>query len=90
MLKTKTNMKPQKLTEKELETLKEIQTKTNQITLLLGQIEVQKQILEGQKVNILNQFSDLQDEQSKFAKELQEKYGDGNVDISTGEFTSNK
>lgn len=83
-------MEAQKLTEKELETLKEIQTKTNQITLSLGQIEVQKQILEGEKNNILNQFVDLQDEQSKLAKELQEKYGDGNVDINTGEFTSNK
>ena len=81
-------MKTQKLSEQELKALKEIQTKTNQITISLGQIELQKQILEGQKTIYLNQFTDLQDEQSKFAKELQEKYGDGNVDMNTGEFTS--
>lgn len=80
-------METQKLTEQELQDLKEFQVKSNQITMSLGQVEVQKAILEGQKSELLNQLADLQETQTKLGKELQEKYGIGNINIETGEFT---
>lgn len=83
-----TQMKSQKLTSEELEKLKKFQTQNNQITNSLGQIEIQKQILESQKIDILQQLSQFQEESSELSKELQEKYGTGNIDIETGEFTS--
>lgn len=83
-------MKNQKLTTEELETLKKFQTQQNQITNSLGQIEIQKQILDNQKTDILGQLVKLQEEQNASAKELQEKYGDGNISLETGEFTSSK
>ena len=81
-------MKTQKLTSEELEKLKNFQTQNNQITNSLGQIEIQKQVLESQKIDILQQLSKFQEESSELSKELQEKYGNGNIDIETGEFTS--
>jgi hypothetical protein len=81
-------MKSQKLISEELEKLQKFQTQNNQITNSLGQIEIQKQVLESQKIDILQQLSKLQEESSELSKELQEKYGNGSVDIETGEFTS--
>jgi len=80
-------METQKLTVKELQDLKNIQAENNQIITSLGQVEVQKAILEDQKKEHLNQFAELQEKQSKLANELQEKYGVGNINIETGEFT---
>lgn len=69
-----------KLSEKELQTLKELQTKGNQLIFTLGQIE-------AQKTSIFNQIQEVQKENDKVGKELQEKYGDGNINLETGEFT---
>jgi len=80
-------METTNLTEKELQELKDIQVNSNQITMSLGQVEVQKAILEGQKNDLLNKLADLQESQNKLGKDLQEKYGIGNINIETGEFT---
>ncbi len=81
-------MKTQKLTSEELQQLKDFSEKRNQITFNLGQTDIQRAMLEGQRNSILKNLSDLQEEENKVGKELQEKYGDGNIDIETGEFTS--
>ena len=83
-------MKNTKLTTEELDKLKSLKTTQEEITNSLGQIEIQKLILKGQKNEVINQFVTLQDEQSKVANGLQEKYGNGNIDTDTGEFTSSK
>lgn len=80
-------METQKLSEKELQDLKEIQSKSNKITMSLGQVEVQKAILDGQKNDLLTQLADLQENQNKIGKELQEKYGSVNINLETGEIT---
>jgi len=69
-----------KLSEKELQKLKELQTKGNELIFSLGQIE-------AQKASVFNQIQEVQKEQNKLGKELQEKYGDGNINLETGEFT---
>jgi hypothetical protein len=69
-----------KLSEKELQILKELQTRGNQLIFTLGQIE-------AQKTSIFNQIQEVQNENDKIGKELQEKYGDGNINLETGEFT---
>lgn len=76
-----------KLSEEELKTLKGYQTKQNQITFNLGNVDIQKAILEGQRSTILENLANLQEESNKTAKELQDKYGDGNINLETGEFT---
>ena len=79
-----------KLTDKELEVLKEYQITQNQITFELGNLDIQKALLEGQRSAILEKLADLQEKSNKTARELQEKYGEGNINIDTGEFTSVK
>lgn len=76
-----------KLSEAELEVLRGYQQKQNHITFQLGNIDIQNAILEGQRGQILDELANLQEESNKSAKELQEKYGDGNIDLETGEFT---
>lgn len=77
-----------KLTKEELKILKEYQIQQNDITFTLGNVDIQKAILEGQRSTILDQLADLQEKSNKTAKELQDKYGDGNIDLETGEFTT--
>lgn len=76
-----------KLSEEELTTLRGYQQKQNQFTFELGNVDVQKAILEGQRSVILENFATLQEESNKTAKKLQDQYGDGNIDLETGEFT---
>ena len=85
--KTSIMSKTIKLEEKELEVLREYQNKQNNITFELGNVDIQKAILEGQRSQILEALATLQEESNKTGKELQEKYGDGNIDLKTGEFT---
>ena len=79
-----------KLTDKELKVLKEYQNVQNQVTFELGNLDIQRALLEGQRSAILEKLADLQEKSNKTAKELQEKYGDGNINIDTGEFTTVK
>jgi len=76
-----------KLSEEELTVLKGYQQTQNQITFDLGNVDIQKAILEGQRNQILENLANLQEQSNKTAKELQDKYGDGNINLDTGEFT---
>jgi len=77
-----------KLSEKELQTLKDYQLRTNVIVGDLGKIELQNSALKDRKKTLLEDFKKLQEEQSKTAQELQEKYGEGNIDLEKGEITT--
>jgi hypothetical protein len=76
-----------KLSEEELTVLKGYQQTQNQITFDLGNVDIQKAILEGQRSQILENLANLQEQSNKTAKELQDKYGDGSINLDTGEFT---
>ena len=76
-----------KLSKEELDKLKEFKVKNDQIVLQLGQVDVQRAILEGQRGVILEKLAELQEESKSTAEKLQEKYGDGNINLETGEFT---
>ena len=83
-------MKNKKLSEKELQLLKEYQNKTNEIVAALGSIELQFDVLKTQKEEALKEFKTLQENQTKTGKELQDKYGEGNINLEDGEFTPKK
>ena len=80
-------MKNQKLSKKELQILQEYQNKTNEVIASLGGVELQISSLKTQKEEILKDFKVLQDNQVKTGKELQDKYGEGNINLENGEFT---
>ena len=74
------------LTKEEVEKLKNIQANESNLITQFGQLEYQIQTLNLQKENLKNNITSLQTESSNFGKELQDKYGEGTIDITTGEF----
>ena len=79
-----------KLSEEELEKLKKADGENRNITFSLGQVKVQQAILEGQNAQLLEELAKLQKDSNGVAKELQDKYGIGNIDLATGIFTTYK
>ena len=75
------------LKKQELDTIKEIQQTELNLLDQLGSIEYQIQTLRLQKDNLRQEIIKLQTKSQKFGDDLQQKYGDGNINIETGEFT---
>jgi len=79
-----------KLSESELQQLQDFRRQDNEITFALGQLEVRKTFIEISKQNLQNDYRSLVQKQEALGKELQEKYGDGSIDLEKGEFISSK
>jgi hypothetical protein len=84
-----------KLTTEELQQIKELQSQYNKFVFELGSIEAQLQSIlsakanaENEKNNILTDIKKLGDREKELVTTLQEKYGNGNIDIETGEVIS--
>jgi len=76
------------LTPEELKKLQEFQIENNEIVAGLGTIELTIDDLKSQKTELLERFKKLQTQQNQTAKELQTKYGDGNINLETGEISA--
>jgi hypothetical protein len=76
------------LTPEELKTLQEYQIENNEIVAGLGTIELTIDDLKTKKAELLENFKKLQLKQNQSAKELQAKYGDGNINLETGEISA--
>ena len=75
------------LTPEELETLKTLQIKTNQVTLQFGQLYLSKNRLDEQEAQLKEILKSLEQEESTLAKSLSDKYGNGTLDLDTGKIT---
>jgi hypothetical protein len=75
------------LTQEELDLLKSIQEQGNKIMAGFGQIEMAIQSLELQKESLVEALVKLKADEAKTGEDLQKKYGNGNINIETGEFT---
>ena len=81
-----------KVTPEELEVINEVRSKYQEITVKLGQIQVQRMTISG-KLEILNKNEEdlreewvkTQQEESKAITDLQEKYGKVNINLDSGE-----
>ena len=76
------------LTTDELQLLKNFQSTRSQIINDFGIIEFQIQELKTQKEMLVGALANLKVEENKVSQELQEKYGEGNIDLTSGEFVS--
>ncbi len=74
------------LTQEEIQSLKSIQTNQSNLIQSLGTVEYRIQLLELDKQTLKTQLQKQVEEETKIAKELQEKYGDGNINLEKGEF----
>lgn len=79
-----------KLLKEELQQLKDFQRSENEITFALGQIELRKVFIERDKQALQSEFQSLLQKQDELGKTLQEKYGDGNIDLEKGEFVKSE
>ncbi len=79
-------MANQKLTREELEKLQEIQQKNGALVQELGQIGLVQINIEKRQENAEQYLDNLRQEESAFAKELEDKYGTGSIDLEKGEF----
>jgi|TARA_B000000532_G_scaffold67623_1_gene53487 chaperonin cofactor prefoldin len=80
----------QKLTKEELETIDSIRNEASQIFFDLGRIAIRRRNvlnqIEDDEEKLENQHDDLVKKENDFYQTLQEKYGDGSIEPSTGEF----
>jgi di/tripeptidase len=76
-----------KLSPEELENLNSINEGYASILTSLGRIELEKLSLEKQRQNLTLQFEKLQAKEQDMAAILTKKYGDGNINLDSGEFT---
>jgi hypothetical protein len=83
-----------KLTPEDLTKLQDFNTKINQNTFELGQLEIdlynlstQLEMAKSQKDQVLDFLKTMTNAQSDFLKSLESKYGGGNIDLNTGEIS---
>ena len=77
------------LSKEEINNLSSLQQQQDTFIIQLGQIEYQKNMLDQQKQKVNQQIESFEQDQIKLAKELEEKYGKGTVNLESGEFVKN-
>jgi len=83
-------MEKKVLTNDEVSSLKDLKKQYRDLTEATGVIEMQKINLEIKKEQIKEKLKSLQQREIKLAKELEEKYGNGEISLESGEFLPNK
>jgi hypothetical protein len=78
------------LDKEELQTLKDFRVKEENIILSFGQLGYQRAQLDEQEDDLLDFKKKFNKERSDFATSLTTKYGDGTINIETGEITPTK
>jgi len=83
-----------KFTEEELKKLQDLSQLYRDLQQVMGQISVQKLLnqqqadrIEAQELDLIKQYEDNQKNEREFTKELNEKYGPGQLDPQSGIFT---
>jgi len=79
-------MANQKLTQEELQRIAQLQQQNQAIVLELGSIELAKMSVDARRENAEKALEELRSAEQQLAKDLQETYGDGTINLETGEF----
>ena len=74
------------LNEEEIKQLSSLQEKQSDFVIQLGQVEYQINILKRQKNSIKQQIETFEESQVQLDKQLENKYGQGSVNLESGEF----
>ena len=74
------------LTKEEIENLTSLQQEQNDLIFSLGQAEYQLEFMENRKKEVYQKLGALEGKQTTEAKAIEEKYGQGSVNLETGEF----
>ena len=82
--------KEKNLTQKEFEIISTLQNQNAQNINQLGVLEFQMQKLNQEKLNIASTIESTEQEFQVQLKKIEDKYGNINLDLSTGKFTEAK
>lgn len=80
-------MEELQLSQEEIAQLREIQNTQESLITNFGSLEYQLQSLELQKETIIEQLEVLKHKETELGAALNEKYGNGTINIETGVFT---
>ena len=80
-------MKQIKLSEEEIQTLSQLQSNQQNLIKSFGEIEFKIQLAESQKDSLIETLNSLVEEEKEVGKKLQDKYGNGTIDLESGLFT---
>ena len=78
-------METKVLEQEEIQSIKDLQTKREQLMADFGFIEMRIQELELQKENLINALVEVRNSEATLSNELQTKYGNGTIDLEKGE-----
>jgi hypothetical protein len=81
-------METKVLTQDEITQLKTVQQERYSIIDKFGTVEVQFQELESIKQKLKLEYEKLKQKEEVLGKQLQDKYGDGTINLEKGEFVS--
>jgi hypothetical protein len=79
-------MEKQVLTQEEIQSLKTIQSNQSLLIEQLGLLEYRVLILEKEKEKLKQTLQNQIEAEEQIGKQLQQKYGDGSIDLEKGEF----
>jgi len=79
-------MEKQVLTQEEIQSLKNIQNNQSLLIEQLGLLEYKVLILEKEKQRLKQTLQNQIETEEQIGKQLQQKYGDGSIDLKKGEF----
>ena len=78
--------KSEKFTAEEMKTIETIKKSYDELTVQLGQLNVEELVLNESRENLNASFSSLRVQEKEFATSLSDKYGKGQLDLDTGIF----
>ena len=78
------------LEKEEISKIQELKDRLKKITEVSGVIEVQNYNIQIKKEQLKLSLQGLQQEEIKLAKVLEDKYGNGEISLETGEFLPSK
>jgi len=81
-------MQTKRLTPEEIKLLSDFQVRNQELIIKFGQLEYEFQNLNSQKQLLINEFNSLKESEISLSKSFREKYGDGNINLETGEIVS--
>ena len=79
-----------KLTKEEIQTLKILKENTEKITKEFGLIKLAQINIKKREDDAINLLNTLKKQEKEVVKVLEEKYGQGSIDIDRGTFTPSK
>lgn len=76
-----------KLSEEEVQTLSQLQSDQQTLVNSFGEVEMRIQLAEIKKDSLVEALTSLRNKEEEVGKTLQDKYGNGTIDLESGIFT---